>query len=215
MVSPAGPRHLHAVRTGSVPPASSEWSDAAIVEGLLLNDERAAEALYDKCHQVVERSIVRVLRTRDADFDDLVQGAFERVLRTIHTRRYGGEFSLQKWASSIAANVAIDALRARNRANRRFLSDTEAAEQSVAPTAGPERRLEARAEVERVQSALGRMKPELAEAFVLHDVFGHDLAELAVLLGIGVAAAQSRLSRGRRELMRRLGVGPVSGGEPT
>jgi RNA polymerase sigma-70 factor (ECF subfamily) len=195
------------------PPASAEWSDTAIVDGLLRNDERAAEALYDKCHQVVERAIIRVLRTRDADFDDLVQGVFERVLRTIHTRRYAGEFSLQKWASSIAANVAIDALRARHRASRRFLWDAEAAESSVAPGPGPDRRLEARAEVERVQGALGRMKPELAEAFVLHDVFGHELTELAALLGIGVAAAQSRLSRGRRELMRRLGVGPAAGGE--
>jgi DNA-directed RNA polymerase specialized sigma24 family protein len=66
-----------------------------------------------------------------------------------------------------------------------------------------ERRLEARSDIEQVQHILGTMKPEHAETLVLHDALGHELSEIAVLMGVSVAAAQSRLIRGRKELLRR------------
>jgi DNA-directed RNA polymerase specialized sigma24 family protein len=43
----------------------------------------------------------------------------------------------------------------------------------------------------------------VARAVILYDVLGHTLAEMAEVLGISEAAAQSRLSRGRKELLRR------------
>jgi len=52
------------------------------------------------------------------------------------------------------------------------------------------------------------MNQARAEVLVLHEVNGLDLDEISVVLGISVAAAQSRLSRGRRELMERLDKSP-------
>jgi RNA polymerase sigma-70 factor (ECF subfamily) len=48
------------------------------------------------------------------------------------------------------------------------------------------------------------MKPDQAQTVFLHDVLGHELAEIALMMQVSVAAAQSRLVRGRRELYRRL-----------
>ena len=48
------------------------------------------------------------------------------------------------------------------------------------------------------------MNQARAEVLVLHEVNGLELAEIAHVLGISQAAAQSRLSRGRRELLQRL-----------
>jgi DNA-directed RNA polymerase specialized sigma24 family protein len=39
---------------------------------------------------------------------------------------------------------------------------------------------------------------------LVHDVFGHSLAETARLTGVSMSAAQSRLVRGRREVRARM-----------
>ena len=62
----------------------------------------------------------------------------------------------------------------------------------------------ARVELARVRRHLLGMKPDQAQTVFLHDVLGHELAEIALMTQVSVAAAQSRLVRGRRELYRRL-----------
>jgi DNA-directed RNA polymerase specialized sigma24 family protein len=47
------------------------------------------------------------------------------------------------------------------------------------------------------------MNPKGAQALLLHDVLGYDLAEIAQITGVTVAAAQARLVRSRKELLRR------------
>ncbi len=52
--------------------------------------------------------------------------------------------------------------------------------------------------------AMSQLTPGKAEVVYLHDAFGHQLPEIASALGISVAAAQSRLVRGRKEIVRHL-----------
>jgi DNA-directed RNA polymerase specialized sigma24 family protein len=48
------------------------------------------------------------------------------------------------------------------------------------------------------------MSNKLAQALLLHDMLGCPLSETAALTGVSVVAAQSRVSRGRKELSNRL-----------
>jgi RNA polymerase sigma-70 factor (ECF subfamily) len=191
---------LRALRGGQSPPAPS---DEQILAGLSNAEAWAAGALYDRVHAVVDRTLRRILHARDADHEDFVQITFERILRTLLEQRFSGACTLSTWASAIASHVAIDALRARVRQRRVFgHRDPEVLEEWNSGS-NLEHEIEARSEIRRLHGVFANMKPEHAKTVVLHDVVGHELSEIAVIMGVSVAAAQSRLVRGRKELLRR------------
>jgi RNA polymerase sigma-70 factor (ECF subfamily) len=63
--------------------------------------------------------------------------------------------------------------------------------------------------VERVLVALGKMDQNRAWTYLLHDVYGYDLKEVAEITDVSLSAAQSRLVRGRRDLHERIARDPA------
>jgi DNA-directed RNA polymerase specialized sigma24 family protein len=102
--------------------------------------------------------------------------------------------------------VALRALRSRARQGRVFdlRVEPEEATQRFAGNDDVERAVSSKQEMERLRRELLAISPGRAEAVLLHDGLGHSLAEISVLTGSSVAAVQSRLSRGRRDLARGL-----------
>jgi RNA polymerase sigma-70 factor (ECF subfamily) len=98
----------------------------------------------------------------------------------------------------------MNSLRSRRR-ERSALDTIASYEGSRSASLEPEADLDTRAEIERLRLALSGMKEAYAEAVVLHDVLGYRLPDIAQMSGVSIAAAQSRLVRGRRELYRRMG----------
>jgi RNA polymerase sigma-70 factor, ECF subfamily len=187
-----------------MPLVTNEVGDSELIAGLLEGEPWAAELMYVRLSPIIERTLRRVFPTPRADHDDLVQSAFENVLRSVMERRFAAGCSLSTWASIIASRVAIDALRSRVR-ERVIFRDGMASSPDLlaAPEPVPlERQLEARSELQRLENLLGGMKPEQSLTVVLHDLLGHELAEIAQFTGVTAAAAQSRLVRGRKELLR-------------
>jgi len=182
-------------------------TDEEIVSALQTHDPHIAGALYDRVLPAVDRALYRVFGRRELDHDDLIQATFEQIIRTIAGRRFAGACSLPTWASSIATHVALNALRSRRR-ERRVIDRTAGAAEpeplAIATQVDGESRAAARVTVERVRRELAAMKPDRAEALFLHDVLGHELAEIAIITGVSVAAAQSRLVRGRKDFIERM-----------
>jgi RNA polymerase sigma-70 factor (ECF subfamily) len=172
------------------------------VAGLLRGDEWAADELYDRVQPYVERTLRRVLRNDRGEYEDLLQSSFERIIRVLSERPLGGACDLPRWSSAVAAHVALDALRRRGR-ERKLFQHEPAPELLRGTDSGPARSLEARFDLAELERALSRMKPKHAEALLLHDVLGYELSEVAVLTSVTAAAAQSRLVRGRKDLLRR------------
>jgi RNA polymerase sigma-70 factor (ECF subfamily) len=188
-----------------------DWSEHQLLAALSARDPRAGVLLYDRLIRVVEWTILRIVGQRGVEHEDLVQAAFEQIVVTLHQQRYAQRCSLASWASAVSCHVALNALRSRR---RQRVIGVPRAEASGEPRDQHdlENQLAARQALERVRKELGRMNPARAEVLVLHEVNGLELSEIAVALGISVMAAQSRLSRGRRELMQRLGAAPGRGG---
>jgi RNA polymerase sigma-70 factor, ECF subfamily len=191
----------------ALPPQESgpiPLSQDAIIAGVTAGERWAHAALYDQLYPVVARTLEKILRDSSGDYEDLVQVSFERIVRTLLGERRPTVANLAAWASSIAAHVALDALRGRAR-ERRLFERGKAGISPVERVAAPslERQLEARQKLEWLQHTLGRMNADQARTVLLHDVLGHGLSEIAALMGVTVAAAQRRLSRGHQELLRR------------
>lgn len=207
-------------RIARVPPQPAEparvddtpdWSDRELLVALAEGDPRAGYVLYDRLIRIVEWTVLRITGQRGADHDDLVQSAFEQIVITLRGDRYSARCSLTSWASAVSCNVALNALRSRRRQRSFFGSEPPQSTPEPRDHHDLEGQLAARQALERVRGELARMNPARAEALVLHEVNGLGLDEIAALLGISVMAAQSRLSRGRRELMERLERAPAGG----
>src|SRR3982750_1674962 len=92
----------------------------AILAGVEAGERWAHTALYDLLYPVVARTLEKILRDNSGDYEDLVQVTFERIVRTLIGERRAPVANLFAWASSIAAHVALDALRRRARERRLF-----------------------------------------------------------------------------------------------
>jgi RNA polymerase sigma-70 factor (ECF subfamily) len=183
-------------------------SDEQVIEAVQRGEHRVAALLYDRLFGVVDHTLFRVFGRREVDHDDLVQTVvqtvFEQIVVTLSRRSYARACNLKTWASSIASHVGFNALRSRRR-ERRVLDREVAIEGTIVPVrTDAENLATARVELDRVRRHLLSMKPDQSQTVFLHDVLGHELAEIALMMQVSVAAAQSRLVRGRRELYRRL-----------
>jgi RNA polymerase sigma-70 factor (ECF subfamily) len=181
--------------------------DRALVAAVKAGDEGVASQLCARVWPAVGRTIDRLLGRRDADRDDVAQLALIELVSTI--ARYRGDCSLDAWAQTITSHVIFKHIR-RRRLERRIFTDLLADEAvtAAAPTRD-EARTSTREVLGLVAAHLDEMKPERAWAFVMHDILGYDLREIAEMTESSLAAAQSRLVRGRRELNERVSDDPT------
>ena len=174
-----------------------------MLAGAVKGEPWAHAALYDALYPIVARALQKILH-QTADYEDLVQTAFESIVRTLQKPRAREIENLAAWSSAIATRVALDALRSKIRERRLFDRDADSSQVVEAmPAPRLERQLDVRADLAWLHAALAGMNPDQAEAVLLHDVLGHDLWEVARITDVSPAAAQKRLSRGHLELKKR------------
>ena len=135
------------------------------------------------------------------DAEDAVQEAFARAWRARET--YRQDISARAWLYRIATNVCLDAI------ERRHLTPgaAVAAKPTIAPvpaelfadvSAEPHARYDAHESVSMAfLAALQLLTPTQRAVLILRDVLGWRAAEVAPLLGISLAAANSSLHRAR------------------
>lgn len=219
MGSPGNSRPFGALRLVARPaetpndPGRAPSDDSALLEAIRAGRPGVASWICERLAAPVNRTVRRLLGRLDSDRDDLAQLSLMEIVYSID--RYRGDCSLDRWAQTVTAHVVFKHIRRRNLESRLFAELLPEVHPAIAPV---EHSSTTRQLLTRVAGHLDQMRVERVWAFLLHDVLGYDLDEMADMTGVSVSAAQSRLSRGRRELHARIADDPdladlLGGGE--
>ncbi len=150
--------------------------------------------IYSLCYRFCGQAV---------EAEDLTQEIFIKIFQTLRTYDAAqGTFST--WLNRVARNHLVDHYR-RTRKDRVTSSlEDELGRLEEKPSAGaePVARLEARERKELLQTALGKLSPDMREAVILRDFQDLDYEEIAQILGVPEGTVKSRINRGRLELAR-------------
>jgi len=179
-------------------------ADSTLVGRCLTGDDAAWEDLV-RLHTRRVYGICYRFTGREAEAEDLTQEVFLRVFRAMASFR-AAEGSFVTWLTRLTRNLLIDHYR-RTRGQRLTDSIEEQAhtfEEGLRSSSRPDSLVAGREASELLQSALGRLTPELRETVILRDLQELDYREIAGILAIPEGTVKSRLNRGRAELGRLL-----------
>ena len=180
-----------------------ELTDVAVVNRARSGDPDAFRQLVERHSQPLFRVAYRMTGNQH-DADDVVQEAFLRAYRQIHSFEERANFGT--WLHRITVNCALDLLRSRGRIDKHYGGDPETAEMTGAAKSEPEQhRLLISAELrEQVAAAMERLTGNERTAFVLRHFEGMPVEEIGRTLGIQVNAAKHTIFRAVRKLRESL-----------
>ena len=185
--------------------ATKTLDDHALVSAARAGDTAVSSALCNRLWPQVDRTIRKLLGRRDTDHEDLSQLALFELVRTID--RYRGDCSLDTWAQTVTAHVVFKYIR-RRRTERRIFADALGEDEAPAAPVAMDQRALTRDILTRISAHLEKMNEGRAWTFVMHELMGYELKEIAEMTNVSLAAAQSRLVRGRRDLHKRIAADP-------
>jgi len=165
---------VHALAGPLALPFVSADPDRELVEQSRTGDPRAFDQLVRRHQKGMWRIVLRYVR-RDADAQDVVQQAFVRAYKGLHSFR--GSASVRSWLYRIAINCALSWLR-----DHRREEPTEIADDAlVAAHAAPGKIADAQ-EAARLRGAIAQLPPKqklVLELRIFDDLSFKEVAELA------------------------------------
>jgi RNA polymerase sigma-70 factor, ECF subfamily len=156
------------------------------------------EQIFSEHVSFVWRTL-RGMGVGEADREDMAQEVFLVVRRQLPAYEERG--AMRSWLVAIARRVVADH---RDRAHvRRELPRDTPPEGSTDPTS----RLEARSSLERVEAALRQLDHDQRQVFLLYEVEGLTMPEIAEALGVPLQTCYSRLHSARDHVRSLFGGG--------
>jgi RNA polymerase sigma factor (sigma-70 family) len=187
---------MQSVHTVEHHPLSERDPDAELLEQVGRQDPAAVRTLVARKLPRLLSLAMRMLGDR-MEAEDVAQEVFVRIWKQA-SRWREGEAKFDTWVHRVALNLCYDRLRGRREEPCDELPD------EADPAALPEARLEARAQDERVRTALAALPARQREALVLTYYQEMSNIDAAALMDITVDALESLLARARRNLRAQL-----------
>ena len=177
--------------------AACRDTDAHLLQRAAAGDADAFARLVDRHRPALTRYAASLMRRSEHDADDVVQDVFIRAHRALCAGDAPGE--LRPWLYRLTRNRAIDEMRRKRWGEARLdPSRSYGAGDPPEPAGELQRRESVRRLFEDIAALPGRQR----EALVARELDGAGLDEVAVRLGVSVAAAQKLASRARANLVK-------------
>ena len=173
-------------------------SDSAAVARAQEGDGDAYRMLVERHSRSLFRLAFRITGNPE-DAQDVVQDTLLKAFRQI--RRYESRAHFGTWIRRIAANCALDLIRAR----RRRAEDSSGAGEFAATTRpGPDRVAYGSQVQQRVAEAMRELSGQERTAFVLRHFEGQSIEEIGAAMGLNPGAAKHSVFRAVQKLRRAL-----------
>lgn len=178
--------------------------EPALVDACRRGERAALEQVFRAEAPYLERVLFRVLGP-SSDLQDMLQITLEHAIRAFPA--YRGEASVRTWLTRIAVRSALHHLKHPAQQKRVPLALIEGGLSAVA-SSRPAHEAEARARLRVLYEHLERLDAKQRTAFVLFQVEGRAMEEVAALMDAGLSTTKSRVMWARRKLFARLAKDP-------
>lgn len=171
--------------------------DGVLVSAALGGDSEAFAALVRRYDRPVYHLAYRTLHDTE-EAKDVAQETFFKAYRSLRTFRPDAKFST--WIFSIAYHACCDRLNRR----RRFSNEELPERADSAP--GPEHRVVALDEAERLRDAIALLPEKYRAVVTLYHLQGRQYEEIARVLELPMGTVKTHLFRAKEQLRRILGA---------
>ena len=165
--------------------------DQNLVRLTVNGDMRAFRTLYDRHLRHVTAQVGRIMGPWN-EVEDTVQEVFVQLHRALPSYRFDSRFTT--WLYRITHNVTVSQIRKQSRQRHRDslanirLNDDEWG------------KLDARSQIKVLYAALEEVSEKNREAFVLHEIEGLPLKEVAEIANVSINTIAARVRRTRENL---------------
>ena len=166
-------------------------NEADVLARVRDGDTRAFESLYHAYAGRVYATCLRLSGDRERA-EEITQDVFVRLWTKIGT--FKGDSAFSSWLYRIAANLAIDRMRAKTR-----IDQWETIDEDVSSRPDPRPRSSPDLHVA-LERAIGKLPVGARTVFVLHDIEGYRHEEIGDMVGIAPGTSKAQLHRARRLL---------------
>jgi RNA polymerase sigma-70 factor (ECF subfamily) len=184
--------------------SESEGHSAALIERCRRGERAALEQVFRAEAPFLERVLYRIVGS-SSDLEDLVQVTLEQAIHAFPAFR--GEAAVRTWLTRIAVRTAMHHLRHPAQKRRVSLELIEGG-QSPVSASRPQHEAEARVRLRALYEHLNHLDAKHRTAFVLFQVEGRSMEEVAALMDSNLSTTKSRVMWARRKLFARLEKDP-------
>jgi len=186
------------------PARASEAYTPALIEGCRRGERAALAQVLRAETPFVERVLSRFVSTR-SDLEDLLQVTLEHAILAFP--QFRGEAKVRTWLTRIAVRCAMHHLKSPWKKRRISLELIEGGHVDPGP-GSPSEDAEARRKLAILRTHLGALDAKHHMAFVLFQIEGHSMEEVAALMDSNLSTTKSRVMWARRKLLARLRKDP-------